>query len=73
MRQVGREVALEALCDSDGQITVPHPDEAATPSGLLARDEEAEMVRQALARLPEHYRQVLVWREPCRLPDFLRA
>ena len=36
--------------------------EANTPRDALAAQEEAEFVRQALMRLPEHYRTVLVLR-----------
>jgi RNA polymerase sigma-70 factor (ECF subfamily) len=58
-RQVDREVSLpeagsRASGLADGQLS---------PSGQFGKDEEVEAVQQALARLPEHYRQILIWRE----------
>jgi RNA polymerase sigma-70 factor (ECF subfamily) len=66
-RQVGREVALD-----QGSEARPPGDllqgDAPTPSSLAAREELSEAVRLAMARLPEHYRQVLVWRQWEDLP-----
>ncbi len=53
-RQVQREVPLIP----DGLAA-----DQSSPSGPVRRQEQAEVVRQALGRLPEHYQQVLVWRE----------
>jgi RNA polymerase sigma-70 factor (ECF subfamily) len=58
-RAVQREVPLAA----DGLAA-----DQSTPSGPVKRQEQAEVVRQALDRLPEHYRQVLIWREWEDLP-----
>jgi RNA polymerase sigma-70 factor (ECF subfamily) len=61
MRQVGRELAN----DSDA----PEPaGDAETPSKYLMHAEQAERLAQALERLPEHYRQVIVWRQWDDLP-----
>jgi RNA polymerase sigma-70 factor (ECF subfamily) len=53
-REVQREVSLavEGLAANQS-----------SPSSCARRQEQAEVVRQILSRLPEHYRQVLVWRE----------
>jgi RNA polymerase sigma-70 factor (ECF subfamily) len=59
-RDVGREVLLEA-----GTPGVADPGLAAatpSPSGEAMANEQAEVVRAALARLPDDYRQVLIWR-----------
>ena len=59
-RAVGREVRLEA-----GASDVAHPGLAAetpSPSGEAVANEQAVVVQAALARLPDDYRQVLVWR-----------
>src|SRR5205807_1295170 len=58
-RQVQREIPLTRLGRAPQALAADQP----SPSGPLARQEQAEAVRQVLARLPEHYRQVLVWRE----------
>lgn len=39
-----------------------HPSKELQPDAALQRDEQAEMVRRALQKLPEHYRAVLVLR-----------
>jgi RNA polymerase sigma-70 factor (ECF subfamily) len=59
-RDVGREVPLgsgpSGVADSGLVAEVP------SPSGEVMANEQAEAVQAALARLPEDYRQVLVWR-----------
>jgi RNA polymerase sigma-70 factor (ECF subfamily) len=60
MREAAREVPLpvpwpgarpgEHLANGDS-----------TPSGKASRREEQERLQQVLARMPEHYRQVVVW------------
>ena len=63
-RQISREVPLEAG-------SAPHAEPAApgsTPSQAALRREQAEAVTRVLDRLPEHYRQVIVWREWEELP-----
>ena len=58
-RQVSREIPLdEALprAEAPGQSTEP------SPSSVVARREHQDLLRQALERLPEHYRQVIQWR-----------
>jgi RNA polymerase sigma-70 factor (ECF subfamily) len=59
-RSVQREVPLPSL----GPLAVPGahlPADDSSPSSLIGRREERNRVRQALARLPEHYRSVIVW------------
>ena len=60
-RMVDREVSLDQAGDSrvasDPQAATP------SPSSVVSLQEQTEAVRQALARLPEHYRQVIVWRQ----------
>ena len=59
-RDVGREVPLEAAAPgrADPGLLAAAP----SPSGAAVANEQAEVVRAALTRLPEEYRQVLVWR-----------
>jgi RNA polymerase sigma-70 factor (ECF subfamily) len=59
-RDVGREVPLAAA--APGVADPGLLAEAPSPSGAAVANEQAEAVRAALARLPEDYRQVLVWR-----------
>jgi RNA polymerase sigma-70 factor (ECF subfamily) len=59
-RQLAREVSLTGDSSAGGG---PDPaDTDPSPSGLAAGHEEAEVVRAALATLPEDYRQVLLLR-----------
>jgi RNA polymerase sigma-70 factor (ECF subfamily) len=58
-RQIDREVPLPELGDSAEVLAA----QQSTASAKFVRQEEADAVREALGRLPEHYRQVLVWRE----------
>jgi RNA polymerase sigma-70 factor (ECF subfamily) len=53
-RDVGREGAL-----LDNEVAA----DSSTPSRVAVRGEEADRVAAAVARLPEKYRQVIVWRE----------
>lgn len=53
-RRVDREVPLDP-------IDVSLADTASSPSSHAARRERAEVLALAVARLPEHYRQVLHW------------
>ena len=60
-RQIRREQSL------DGGRNGPRLPQAvvgsdSTPSGHAIRNEESQQLSEALARLPEHYRQVLAWR-----------
>jgi RNA polymerase sigma-70 factor (ECF subfamily) len=60
-RQVGLEVALEAgdsSCAPGDRLAADTP----SPSGQAQADEQAEAVRQAIERLPEDYRRVIVLR-----------
>ena len=59
-RNINCEVALDADTPSPGHAapTAAQP----SPSGEAIRDEEAEVVRHALDRLPEDYRRVILLR-----------
>ena len=62
MRNIDREVPLPAA----GPNGIPGDALAAdsvTASGKVQRYEREEFVRRALAQLPEHYRNVIVWRQ----------
>jgi RNA polymerase sigma-70 factor (ECF subfamily) len=59
-RDVGREAPLEA--GASGVVAAGLPADAPSPSGEAMCNEQAEAVRAALLRLPDDYRQVLVWR-----------
>jgi RNA polymerase sigma-70 factor (ECF subfamily) len=61
-RRVGQEVVLDGA--SDGALADPEP----SPSGVASQAEQSEALRLAMDRLPEHYRQVLIWREWEDLP-----
>jgi RNA polymerase sigma-70 factor (ECF subfamily) len=64
-RDIHREQPLGAEADSSADVP-PGPvaiDDHTTPSRNARRNEEDELVRKALAELPEHYRTVIVLRE----------
>jgi RNA polymerase sigma-70 factor (ECF subfamily) len=63
-RQIGREVPLLAVGEPPGQPAAPAP----SPSSVVVRQEQADAVLRALERMPEQYRQVIVWRQWERLP-----
>ncbi len=60
-RAVGREVSL-AGDDSAHPSGLGVPDSQATPSSKAIENEQAETLHRALQRLPEDYRQVIVYR-----------
>jgi RNA polymerase sigma-70 factor, ECF subfamily len=60
-RRIDREVALDTP-DSSGGPAGQVPADTTSPSGHAAADEQAEMVRRTLERLPEDYRRVLTLR-----------
>jgi RNA polymerase sigma-70 factor (ECF subfamily) len=60
-RQVGREVSLDADTPS-GEAGGGPVGDTPSPSGEAMAHEQAETVQRALERLPEDYRQVIVWR-----------
>lgn len=62
MRQIDREVALDPG-NADSAVNVLPAADTPTPSSVVARDEQAELLQRALTRLPENYRQILVWRQ----------
>lgn len=63
LRRLGRDRNHVALVENDQEADVP-PDEnlivKGTPLGALMRNEEIELVRQAVLGLPIHYREVVV-------------
>lgn len=66
-RHLGREVALDpdgSSAERGGGLATKLP----SPSGAALEHEQAECLRQALARLPEDYRQVIVLRYEENLP-----
>jgi RNA polymerase sigma-70 factor (ECF subfamily) len=60
-RQLGREVQLPTGADSSA-LSSPLAASTATPSQEAMRHEQQQALQRALQRLPEHYRQVLIWR-----------
>lgn len=61
-RDVGRELALDDT--PVGGLRLP----GETPSGEVVAREDDAALQNALARLPEHYRQVIEWRNFEELP-----
>jgi RNA polymerase sigma-70 factor (ECF subfamily) len=60
-RRVGREVALDAgnsSADPAGGLPAAVP----SPSGLVMEQEQDQALQEALARLPDDYRRVIIWR-----------
>jgi RNA polymerase sigma-70 factor (ECF subfamily) len=58
-RAVAREVAIDT---PSGAQERGLPSDTPSPSGQAMAQEQAQALRQALERLPEDYRQVIVWR-----------
>jgi RNA polymerase sigma-70 factor, ECF subfamily len=58
-RQVGREVAIDPQASSPVDPASP----VNTASSIMIRQERMESLMAALGRLPEDYRQVIVWRQ----------
>jgi RNA polymerase sigma-70 factor (ECF subfamily) len=63
-RQIGKEVALDAGSTPGGGLAGQTP----TPSHQMAQAEQTLALTCALEQLPEHYRQVIVWRQWEALP-----
>jgi RNA polymerase sigma-70 factor, ECF subfamily len=72
-RRLDREVALEPETPS-GQGDRGLAADTLSPSGRVIAAEEVQALQAALARLPDDYRQVIVWRyqEACGLEEELR-
>jgi RNA polymerase sigma-70 factor (ECF subfamily) len=66
-RHMGRELSLERDLDGADRGGLV-ADERTTPGHKMLRDEEAEDLVRALARLPDDYREVIVLRNWERLP-----
>jgi RNA polymerase sigma-70 factor (ECF subfamily) len=62
MRRPVNRVTTHSLDDESSTVVLDIIAETRTPRDSVAAQEEAEMVRQALMRLPENYRTVLVLR-----------
>jgi|SRR6516162_6185633 len=60
-RELGREVRLEPPTPSGGAGT-PVAADTPSPSGRAMAQEEAARVQALIQRLPDDYRQVIVWR-----------
>jgi RNA polymerase sigma-70 factor (ECF subfamily) len=58
-RAAGREVSLEAVNELAPSA---NGSPAASPSVQVMAQEQAEALRQALTRLPDDYRRVIIWR-----------
>jgi RNA polymerase sigma-70 factor (ECF subfamily) len=67
-RQAGREVALPGSLASSAGGAAVLPAGGETPSQALVQRERQLQVTEALARLPEEYRQVVLLRNVQRLP-----
>lgn len=66
-RQAGREIAIDQLAaSSSASVNLPAP--VGTPSQHLASKERDLQVADALARLPDEYREVIFLRNVQRLP-----
>jgi RNA polymerase sigma-70 factor (ECF subfamily) len=58
-RALGKEIGLTNDDDTPRDVASP----MSTPSSLVRRDERETIISAALDRLPQHYRQVIVWRQ----------
>jgi RNA polymerase sigma-70 factor (ECF subfamily) len=65
-RRLDREVPLDGE-SGDGRL-LNLADAGDSPSADASAREQAERIRRALDQLPEHYRQVIQWRNYDRLP-----
>jgi RNA polymerase sigma-70 factor (ECF subfamily) len=64
-RQLARELPLaDSWAEGVPDVAAPGP----SPSSLVAAREQDAGLRQSLARLPEGYRRVVMWRNYDRLP-----
>ncbi|MEO6809388.1 MAG: sigma-70 family RNA polymerase sigma factor [Isosphaeraceae bacterium] len=66
-RQVGREVALPPIQDGASDPLQALPADATSPSGFVIRIEREQAMLDALNRLPERYRRVVLWHHHERL------
>jgi RNA polymerase sigma-70 factor (ECF subfamily) len=60
-RAIGREVALD-VDDSHEALAGHVPAPGPSPSDAFLAQERDDALEQALAKLPDHYRQVVQWR-----------
>jgi RNA polymerase sigma-70 factor (ECF subfamily) len=66
-RQIGREVPLVKAYPGNGREP-QWPPPVSSPSSDAIHNEEEETLSRALDRLPEHYRQVIIWRQQEETP-----
>lgn len=66
-RRVDREHSLDES-GANGPLRQVLPGNSATPSAKAAQNEQLDQLAQAVARLPERDRQVLIWRNDEGLP-----
>jgi RNA polymerase sigma-70 factor (ECF subfamily) len=59
-RSIGREIALAKGDSQEGLASEPHAPEP-SPSEVFLAQERDEALEHALAKLPDHYRQVVQW------------
>ena len=63
IRDVNREVSIDHRAFNDDQdLNIQLAASASSPSSNMIRHEEEGLLHQALNGLPEHYRQVVIWR-----------
>jgi RNA polymerase sigma-70 factor (ECF subfamily) len=62
MRRPVNRVTTESMDDESNTVVLDIVADANTPRDTFAAQEEAELVRQAVMQLPEHYRAVVVLR-----------
>lgn len=58
-RQIGREIPI----DPQASLPIDPPSPVTTASSIMIREERMESLMSAIGRLPEDYRQVIVWRQ----------
>lgn len=66
-RRVAREVSLPPTGDGAGDPLQSLPADATSPSGFVMRIEREQAMLDALDRLPERYRRVVLWHHNERL------
>jgi RNA polymerase sigma-70 factor (ECF subfamily) len=64
------EEALEAVAvDPSGRVKLARPNYGATPADIVLADEERELIEEAVAKLPEPFRDVYVLADVEGLPN----
>lgn len=60
-RNHGHEVSIDQADSQDGALQVP--DQRSSPGSSISRREEAEIVEECIAELPEKYREIIILRD----------